>query len=82
MVLERTLLARAEACLRPDEAEPTPVGGSCRTRVVALVEGVEGSRACAVKLHELLVVALEGLLAEPQDPRLRGAQHEDGVELG
>jgi hypothetical protein len=35
--------------------------GPCRTRGVALVEGLEGSRPGAVKLHELLVVALESL---------------------
>ena len=142
------------------------MGGPCRPGVVALVEGFEGSRPGAVQLHEVLVVALEGLLAvrgdadqaaedvdrlelvgdeaaggdldrafpgalqqvedflasgreaeeglglqqegavvadvvddgellavvglaeaaaellEPQDPRLRGAEHEDGVELG
>ena len=166
MALERFGWAASRPPRDFDEAEPAPVGGPRRTRVVALVEGLDGSRAGAVELDELLVVALEGLLAvrgdadqalqdvdrlelvgdeaaggdldrafsgsfqqvedflaagreaeerlglqqegavvadvvddgellvvvrlaeasaellEPEDPRLRGAQHEDGVELG
>jgi hypothetical protein len=45
------------------EHEPAAVGGPCGPGVVALVEGFEGSWPGAVKLSELLVVALEGFLS-------------------
>jgi hypothetical protein len=56
------------------------VGGSRRTRVVALVEGLDGSRAGAVELDELLVVALEGLLAVGGDAD-QALQDVDRLEL-
>jgi hypothetical protein len=63
-----SLLLGFEASLALYEAEPAPVGGSGRLRVVALVESLDGARAGAVELQELLVVALEGLLAVRRDP--------------
>ena len=62
------------------EPEPAPVGGPRRTRVVALVEGLDGSRAGAVELDELLVVALEGLLAIRGDAA-QALQEVDRLEL-
>ena len=55
-------------------------GGSRRTGVVALVEGLDGSRAGAVELDELLVVTLEGLLAVGGDAD-QALQDVDRLEL-
>lgn len=55
-------------------------GGSHRTGVVALVEGLDGSRAGAVELDELLVVTLEGLLAVGGDAD-QALQDVDRLEL-
>ena len=63
-----------------DEAEPAAVGGAYGPGVVALVEGLEGSWAGAVELHELLVVALEGLLAVRGDAD-QAAEDVDRLEL-
>ena len=61
MAVERPGLAGSRPP-RPREAEPAPLGGPRWTGVAAAVEGLDGSRAGAVELDQLFVVALEGLL--------------------
>jgi hypothetical protein len=67
MAFERALLPRLEAAEALHEPEPAAVGGPCCPGVVALVEGFQGSWPGAVKLRELLVIALEGLLPVRRD---------------